>query len=1183
MRRLGFVSLLTLLTACGGVDPNEGSEPNETVSSALSQASSASTSSDADVKVAAFSVKPNTAPNRIVDPRPGNQPHLRSGQVLVKFRTPLVAASTMKAFRGVSDGALKNAVHSRLPGLERRGVKVSRVTSLHAPGRVRKNGVLTDQVTAPSSYVMEVDAADEQLPSIASKLAALPEVEWAEPNYIRETNAVPNDPRYAEQWHLPAVSAPGAWDVTKGRPHIVIAVVDSGVDYTHPDLAPNIWSNVDEVAGDGVDNDGNGYVDDVRGWDFDGNDADPQDVYGHGTHVAGIAGARGNDGYGIAGVAWSSRIMAVRAGNDFGGLTDEAIVGAIHYAVDNGADVINMSFGGSESSQAIREAIRYAAERDVVLVASAGNSYGISVSYPAAYPEVIAVAALDESGKIADFSSLGSFVDVAAPGANILSTLNGDWALASGTSMAAPVVAGLAALAKSAHPDFSADAIRYQVLSTASDLNAQNPVLSTKAGSGGVNAQKAVALRSQSPWVSLVENSVSELSGDGDGELEAGESARISATLAGFADASSATVSLSSTDPHVTLGAPVTVNVPYGSATAALQLSVKNGVPADHVAQVTLNVLSGGVTRSWPLQVPLARVFRSAARLPATITHSMVNLPSSKMALVFDNLDWRTNGHWRIYGSIRQANGTFSTPAILSNPATDASNVTAHAESNGAVHAVFRQYNANHDDPKLYYVRFDPGTSSWSVPELVGAGDERPNWYSFYAKESIATDAAGRPHVSWYDFNPNEGQGAVRTAVRTASGWVKTTHYAAPGFPDGDMKLLELPSGRLGVFYTLGNHGQEFLAEWNGTSWEAPRSLGAYPFHGGAPFVFDGAVRRVQSESYFSSYDLAGLSNDVWSPLATITSTLRSTYNQGDLAVQMFGANQFDLLAVEWDQRRFITSNAGAETEYLLPLPERDNADQPVLARSADGHRHAFAKGYIREGIWNVNSYTSYLTTAPISSAQRPARPVVTDAGVSTASPVVSLSWSVSGGATPEAYRLGVGTAPGKDDVLSFQRVTGNTATLDLGALLEPGRVYYFAVRAVAQGLYESDLGVSDGLVYAPVLRCTADPWLATVAYSDPGTLVTYGGNTYRSQWHNSGVQPAPNGNGPWKLVGACAGQPALSACDNPTFSSSKVYQSGEVVNYGGYEYLNLWYTQGAVPTGQNGNPWRLLGACSTN
>jgi chitodextrinase len=177
---------------------------------------------------------------------------------------------------------------------------------------------------------------------------------------------------------------------------------------------------------------------------------------------------------------------------------------------------------------------------------------------------------------------------------------------------------------------------------------------------------------------------------------------------------------------------------------------------------------------------------------------------------------------------------------------------------------------------------------------------------------------------------------------------------------------------------------------------------------------------------------------------------------------------------------------------------------------------------------------------------------------------------------------LGVGTAPGRDDVVRFQRVTGTSATLDLNALLEPGRSYYFSVTAVGS-FYASEAGVSDGLLYAPVLRCTADAWNATFTYADPGTQVTYGGNTYRSLWNNSGVAPTPQGNGPWKLVGACSGQPALSVCDNPAWNAGAIYQSGEVVNYGGYEFLNLWYTQGQVPTGQNGNAWRVIGACPTN
>jgi hypothetical protein len=295
----------------------------------------------------------------------------------------------------------------------------------------------------------------------------------------------------------------------------------------------------------------------------------------------------------------------------------------------------------------------------------------------------------------------------------------------------------------------------------------------------------------------------------------------------------------------------------------------------------------------------------------------------------------------------------------------------------------------------------------------------------------------------------------------------------------------------------------------------------------------------------------------------------------------MYGTNRFGALQIKHDGVRFVTTNGSSETVANLRSDSRDLLDDAVLGERAAGYSHGFVRGFVYVGVF-TNSYTSYFTNAPISSSLRPSKPVVTDSGASTSSPIVTVSWS-SSGAPPASYRLGVGTAPGRDDVVRFARVTGSSATLDLNALLEPGRTYYFSVRAVGTGLYESDAGVSDGLLYAPVLRCTADAWNATFTYADPGTQVTYGGNTYRSLWHNSGVTPTPQGNGPWKLVGSCSGQPALSVCDNPAWNSSTIYQSGEVVNYGGFEFLNLWYTQGQVPTGQNGNAWRVIGACPTN
>ncbi len=268
-----------------------------------------------------------------------------------------------------------------------------------------------------------------------------PNVEFAEPNYIVKTSAIPNDPGYSLQWGLnntgqtggtsgADIHAQAAWDVTKGSNNIIIAVVDTGVAYDHPDLSGNIWVNTAELNGlPGVDDDHNGFIDDIYGWDFINNDGYPVDYDQHGTHVAGIIAAKGNNGTGISGVMWSARIMPLR----FLGVTGSGDVAkaaeAIEYAADNGARIINASWGGNDYSITLYNAIEYARQKNVLVVAAAGNetmNNDIDAFYPASFnlANIISVAASDRNDSLAYFSNYGRVsVHLAAPGVTIYSSV----------------------------------------------------------------------------------------------------------------------------------------------------------------------------------------------------------------------------------------------------------------------------------------------------------------------------------------------------------------------------------------------------------------------------------------------------------------------------------------------------------------------------------------------------------------------------------------------------------------------------------------------------------------------------------------------------------------------------------------------------------------------------------------
>jgi subtilisin family serine protease len=318
----------------------------------------------------------------------------------------------------------------------------------------------------------------ESPPAAAARMARDPRVRYAEPNHRIAFLNTPNDPRFDELWGMHNTGQTGgtadadidaveAWDYSIGSYDVVVAVLDTGVDYTHPELADNMWLNADETPDNGIDDDNNGYVDDVRGWDFEHESNDPMDDYGHGTHCAGTIGAAGNNGLGVAGVNWRVTIMPLRIIGDQE--LDAYCLDAaesIHYAVDNGAHVMSCSWWTVEHyNQTLEEAVEYAEQQEVFLVAAAGNDARDDDSpdynhWPSEWPyeNIIAVAATNHDDNRASFSNWGpTTVDVGAPGEDILScTWPGHgYELMSGTSMATPHVAGTVALIMSIRPDLS--------------------------------------------------------------------------------------------------------------------------------------------------------------------------------------------------------------------------------------------------------------------------------------------------------------------------------------------------------------------------------------------------------------------------------------------------------------------------------------------------------------------------------------------------------------------------------------------------------------------------------------------------------------------------------------------------------------------------------------------------------
>ena len=324
-----------------------------------------------------------------------------------------------------------------------------------------------DTIPALNVRILEVPAVAAA--RMQAAFAASSDVDYVEPDYPAKATATTNDLYLSQEWHLAKINASTAWDVTVGAPGVIIAIVDSGVSSTHPDLVGRL----------------------LPGYDFINGDADPQDDFGHGTGVAGAAAAAGNNGIGVAGVAWGSPLLPVKVLDATGNGTYSTMAQGIIFAADSGARIINLSLGGTAASATLQEAVNYAWSKSSVLIAAAGNNGNDVPVYPAACQNVVAVSATDANDARASFSNYGTYVDVAAPGVGILTTTAPDlYTARNGTSFASPVTAGVAALMASAWPQGSNAGIVDLLVNHTDDLGA--PGADVYYGSGRINAARAV-------------------------------------------------------------------------------------------------------------------------------------------------------------------------------------------------------------------------------------------------------------------------------------------------------------------------------------------------------------------------------------------------------------------------------------------------------------------------------------------------------------------------------------------------------------------------------------------------------------------------------------------------------------------------------------------------------------------
>ena len=372
----------------------------------------------------------------------------------------------------------------------------------------RFGGSVRRRLHTPDTYLVAIPAGHAaDLPAALASLQTDGIAHLAEPDYLVFATTTPNDPGFPSLWGLhntgatgtadADIDAPEAWSITTGSRTVTVGVIDTGIDYNHPDLAANIWSNPGEIAGNRVDDDHNGHIDDVHGWDFCNDDANPMDDHGHGTHCAGTIGAVGNNGIGVAGVNWAVSIAALKflSAGGSGAISDA--IDAVNYANRMGFDLTSNSWGGGGYSALMEEAISAAGTAGYLFVAAAGNSAlntDTAANYPSGYDceNILSVAATDANDALAYFSNHGvESVDLAAPGVDIYSTApNAGYTTLSGTSMATPHVAGAAALLKSAHPQFGAPLLKTVLLASVDPITSLQGVVST---GGRLNLATALA------------------------------------------------------------------------------------------------------------------------------------------------------------------------------------------------------------------------------------------------------------------------------------------------------------------------------------------------------------------------------------------------------------------------------------------------------------------------------------------------------------------------------------------------------------------------------------------------------------------------------------------------------------------------------------------------------------------
>lgn len=510
---------------------------------------------------------------------------------------------------------------------------------------------------------------------IARRLSRISGVEYAEPQYRRQLLYMPNDLRISAQWYLQRTGAFEAWDIQRGDSEIVVGMVDAGIEADHPDLVDAIWHNPGETGGgkatNGVDDDGNGFIDDTWGWDFSGPDGmtpdnDPDNRnQNHGTLTAGCVAATGDNNIGIAGIAYGVKVMAVKVTDDAPSSTLSHEPEGILYAAKMGAKVINCSFGGPGKSRSEAELVRVVQEAyDAVIVAACGNNGMDQLYYPASYPGVISVAWTQENDDRSSLSNYGYRVDLSAPGENILSTGSGDYIYDSGTSYSAPLVSGAAALIRLKWPEMDRATVS-ELLRASTDDNrgSMGPQYADKMGAGRLNVGTAMQFGTSVQSARLASWEIIEEQPDG--FIEPGESIRIHASVRNFlADAATVVVVVAPVDPvSVTIAGPrldlgrMTSGETRSSPDTVFSITVPPTMPMNSSIVLRFTTATPDRANDQFIAIPIAPTWRTTDNNDIALTfNSTGNLGYNGINRAEgDGMSYRTQSNLLYHGGVMAA------------------------------------------------------------------------------------------------------------------------------------------------------------------------------------------------------------------------------------------------------------------------------------------------------------------------------------------------------------------------------------------------------------------------------------------------------------------------------------------------------------------------------------------------